>query len=460
MNAMEKPRILIIDDEENLRKILARLLELEGFMVIQAQTATKGLDLFRSDPQINVVVTDVRLPDQSGIQVLKTIREIRPDTEVVVITAFGKIQDGVECMKEGAFDYLTKDDQNDQMVVTIQRAAEKAAMANHIDALEKKLTEKYNFSSITGKSAAITQAIDLASRVAITDTSVLLEGETGTGKELFAQAIHYASTRKKKPFIALNCSAVPKDLLESELFGYSRGAFTGALTEKKGLFEAAHGGTLLLDEIGEMDIGLQSKLLRALESHSFLRLGDTSETQVNVRIIAATNKNLREEAARGNFREDLFHRLSVFTIKIPPLRERPEDIEPLANEFLGQYARSFRKPLYQFSPDCLDLLRKYPWNGNVRELRNTIERAVILANGDPVTADLLPLEIRFGEVEQREYSLAQVEKIHILKVMEMTHQNKVEAARLLNIGLATLYRKLDEYKHKTPESQNENKFSI
>jgi DNA-binding NtrC family response regulator len=442
---MEKPKMLIIDDEENLRKILSRLLELEGFQVLQAQTSAKGMDLFRNNPDISVVVTDVRLPDDSGIQVLKKVKNLRAEVEVVVITAFGKIQDGVECMKNGAFDYLTKDDQNDQMVVTIQRAAEKAAMVNRINELENKLTTRYRFENISGTSSKIREAVEMARKVAQTDTSVLLEGETGTGKELFAQAIHYGGPRRKKSFIAVNCSAMPRDLLESELFGYSKGAFTGASADKSGLFEAAHGGTLFLDEIGEMDMMLQAKLLRAIETQTFIRVGDTRETQVNVRFIAATNKNLRAEVEEGNFREDLFHRLSVFTIQIPPLRDRPEDIEILAPEFLRQFALNFRKPMRNFSPEVMSILRKYPWKGNVRELRNTIERAVILANGDLITNDLLPMEIRFNEHENFPHSLAEQERLHILKILHLTNNNKPETAKLLGIGLATLYRTLEEY---------------
>ncbi|MFN8206010.1 MAG: sigma-54 dependent transcriptional regulator [Bacteroidales bacterium] len=442
---MERTKMLIIDDEENLRKILSRLLELEGFQVLQAQTSAKGMELFRSNPDILVVVTDVRLPDDSGIQVLKKVKSLQPEVEVVVITAFGKIQDGVECMKNGAFDYLTKDDQNDQMVVTIQRAAEKAAMVNRINELESRLTVKYRFENISGTSCKIKDALEMAKKVAQTDTSVLLEGETGTGKELFAQAIHYGGARRKKSFVAVNCSAMPRDLLESELFGYSKGAFTGALGDKTGLFEASHGGTLFLDEIGEMDMLLQAKLLRAIETQTFLRIGDTRETQVNVRIIAATNKNLRTEVEEGNFREDLFHRLSVFTIRIPPLRDRQEDIEILAQEFLKMFATNFGKSIRSISPEVLATLREYPWKGNIRELRNTIERAVILANDNLITVDLLPMEIRFNEQEAFSHSLAEQERLHILKILHLTNNNKPEAAKMLGIGLATLYRKLEEY---------------
>jgi two-component system, NtrC family, response regulator len=445
-NKMIKQKILIIDDEENLRNLLSRLMELEGFVVLQAPTSARGMELFKAHPEIQVVVTDVRLPDDNGIQILKKVKGSRPEVEVVVITAFGNIHDGVECMKQGAFDYLTKDDQNDQMVVTIQRAAEKAGMATRIDELEKKLSYKYNFDNITGYSKRIKEAVSLAKKVALTDTSVLLEGETGTGKELFAQSIHYGSSRKKKAFVPLNCSAVPKDLLESELFGFNRGAFTGALNSKMGLIETAQGGTLFLDEIGEMDMGLQSKLLRVIETHTFLRLGDPNEARINFRLIAATNKNLRQEVERGNFREDLFHRLSVFNINIPALRERLDDIEPLANQFLTQFAQSFRKSALIFDPGVIQLFKKYNWKGNVRELRNTIERAVIIAEGNRITEDLLPLEIRSQLKGTGSFSLAENERVLILQALHTTNNNKTEAAKLLNISLATLYRKLEDYK--------------
>jgi len=444
---MKKGKILIIDDEERLRGLLARLLELEDFTVYQASSASRGYEILKANDTIQVVVTDVRLPDESGLEVLKKVHTLYPETEVVVITAFGTIHDGVEAIKRGAFDYLTKDDQNDQMVVTVVRAAEKAAMKERIHDLERTLALRHGFETIIGKSDTLQQCIRLAQKVASTDTTILIQGETGTGKELFAQAIHYTGSRKDKTFITLNCSNFPGELLESELFGYRKGAFTGAVNDKKGLMEAAREGTVFLDEIGDIGLPLQAKLLRVLESHSFMKLGDTRETQIDVRVIAASNRNLREASENGQFRPDLFHRLSVFTIELPPLRERKGDIEILCTYFLNQFATMFKKSILGCDKECIELLNRYPWKGNVRELRNILERAAILCDNGWITASLLPPEFRYSSeaAKKQGFGLDEIEKAHILKVLEITGHNKAEAARLLNIGLATLYRKLEEY---------------
>lgn len=442
-----KDTLLIIDDEEKLRQLLSRILELEGYHILQAGTAERGLKLLQQEKDILVVILDVKLPDSNGLQLLEKIKTNYPQCEVILMTAYGTIQDGVKAMKLEAFDYLTKGDSDDQIIVTVDRAIEKAKLYKRIQQLESQLEAKYGFENIIGSSKAIQETIRLAKKVAPADSTVLLEGETGAGKELFAQAIHYSSPRKNKPFVAINCSAFPKDLLESEMFGYKKGAFTGAAADKKGLLDEANEGTLFLDEMGEMDPELQAKLLRVLETQSFTRVGDTKPHKVNVRIIAATNRDLKKESEQGYFRPDLYYRLSVFTIVIPPLRERREDIELLANHFLNVYATKSKKRIKGMDAQFLKKLKEYDWKGNIRELKNIIERAVILADTDMLTTDLLPLEISVSTtaVAANDLSLESIEKAHIQKVLAMAKGNKTKAAELLGIGTATLYRKLNEY---------------
>lgn len=335
---MKKGKIIVIDDENQLRKALSRILELEGYDVLQAENARKGLELLKQNSDILLVICDVKLPDINGLELLSSIKSQFPFCEVIMMTAYGTIHDGVYAMKNGAFDYFTKGDGDEQILVAIDKAIEKAGMQCRIMELESKLKTRYSFERIIGRSKLLKETIDLAQKVAPTDSTVLLEGETGTGKELFAQSIHNASPRKNKPFIAVNCSAFPEELLESEIFGHAKGAFTGASSQKKGLFEEANEGTLFLDEIGEMHPELQAKLLRVLEEQTFTRIGDTQTLKVNVRIICATNRDLLSEVKEGHFRNDLYYRLSVFKINIPPLRNRKEDIPLLVNSFLSIYS--------------------------------------------------------------------------------------------------------------------------
>ena len=330
------PTVLIIDDEQTLRGLLARIIQLEGYSVLQATTIKEGLKLL-SRETVHVVVSDVKLPDGNGVDLTARIRSEHPGVEVIVITAFGTIEDGVKAIKNGAFDYLTKGEHQERIIPLINKAAEKALLQQQVINLESKLQKKFGFQNIIGNSAAIKTSIDLAKKVSATDTNVLLLGETGTGKEVFSQAIHYQSNRKTKPFIALNCSAFPKDLLESELFGHAEGAFTGAARSKRGLLEEAQEGTLFLDELGEMPLDLQAKLLRVVESREYYRVGDPKLRQSNVRFITATNRDLETEVKNGRFREDLFYRLSVFIIQLPPLRERKDDISLFAEAFSHQY---------------------------------------------------------------------------------------------------------------------------
>ena len=443
--------ILIIDDEAGLRALLARILRLEGYEVAEAGTWRDGLKMLeKSDFQL--VLCDVKLPDGNGVALVSDIKTRFPQTEVILLTAFGNIPDGVQAIKNGAFDYLTKGDDNERIIPLVSRALEKAQLQQRIRHLEKVVGNTYSFDNILGDSAAIRQAKDLAGQVAPTDATVLLTGETGTGKEVFAAAIHGASGRQGKSFVAVNCSAFGREILESELFGHRAGSFTGAVKDKKGLFEEAHQGTIFLDEIGEMPADLQAKLLRVLESGEFLKIGDTQPTRVNARIIAATNRDLKKESEAGHFRPDLFYRLSVFEIRLPALRDRTKDIEPLATYFAQYFSRKMGKRIAGLSPDFLAGLLAHSWPGNVRELRNIIERAVILENGDWLSVISLPLELQnlaakpgVKPDQLSAFDLAAAEKLHILKVLNHTGGNKSEAARLLNIAPATLYRKLGEW---------------
>jgi len=436
--------VLIIDDEKKICSLLARIIELEGFTVFQAATGKEGLKVLAAQ-DISVVISDVKLPDVNGIELVKQIKKIKPYVEIINLTAFGTISDGVMAIKNGAFDYITKGDDNDKIIPLVYKAMEKVTLQFRVFELEGKIQKQFNFESILGHSKAIQEAIDLARKVAATDTTVLLLGETGTGKEVFAQAIHQESLRKLKPFVALNCSGFSPELLESELFGYKAGAFTGAVRDKKGLLEEASGGTLFLDEIGEMNLDLQAKLLRVLENQTFIKVGDTHTSQVNVRILAATNRNLKEEADAGKFRLDLYYRLSVFIIPLPALRDRKSDIELLAMHYLKFFGQKVNKPKLSIDEKLLKLLINHNWKGNIRELKNVIERLVILSDGDVLSTKYLPVEFFSNVTELNSFEMAAVEKHHIQKVLSHTRGNKTEAARLLNIGLTTLYRKIEEY---------------
>lgn len=435
--------VLIIDDEERFRELLARVIGLEGFEVYQAKNVHEGFRILEKE-SVAVVVTDVKLPDGNGLQVLERIKKEYPFTEVIVITAFGTIQDGVTAIKQGAFDYITKGDEDDHIHVVVERAVEKAQMQLKLRHLEQRIESRYGFENIIGKSETLLKARQMARKVAPSEMSVLLQGETGTGKELFAQAIHQSSLRKNGPFVALNCSAFPRDLLESELFGYKKGAFTGATESKKGLLEAADTGTLFLDEIGEMDVSLQAKLLRFLENKTFTKLGDTRQYTVNIRIISATNRDLKQKSGASDFRDDLYYRLAGFIIDIPPLRERKEDIPVLARHFLERVNNRVR----YIEDDTMELLQAYPWKGNIRELKNIVERAAILSETDRFTEDLLPPEFHSDSASANlssSSSLAEVERAHIKRVLLHTDGNKTKAARILDIGTSTLYRKIEEY---------------
>ncbi len=442
-------KILIIDDEEKLRTLLARIISLEGFEVVQVgdlKSATKKLETTEFD----VVLCDVKLPDGNGVEFSKKIKANYPLVETILLTAYGNIPDGVQAIKNGAFDYITKGDDNSKILPLLYKASEKVELAKRVHNLEQQVGKKYSFDNIVGESKEIRNAIDLAKRVAKTDTTVLILGDTGTGKEVFAQAIHQASNRYNKNFVAVNCSAFSKELLESELFGHKAGAFTGAVKDTKGLFEEAHNGTIFLDELGEMAIELQAKLLRVLETGEFQKVGESTVTKVDVRIIAATNKNLEEQIAQHLFRSDLYYRLSVFCIYLPSLKERKKDIPLLARHFVNYFSTKNSREILELSPNYIKALEQNVWKGNIRELKNVIERSIILSDGTILDIWSLPLEFQqtdngLGKMMSA-FSMASVEKLQIQKVLNHTHGNKAEAARLLEIGIATLYRKIEEYK--------------
>jgi DNA-binding NtrC family response regulator len=445
--------ILIIDDEAKIRSLLSRIISLEGFEVFEASNLKSGLKKLETS-EIDIVICDVKLPDGNGVEFSRIVKEKFATVEIILLTAFGNIPDGVLAIKNGAFDYITKGDDNTRILPLIYKAAEKVVLNKRVLHLEKQLNRKQSFDSIIGNSSVITTVVDSARKVANTDATVLLTGETGTGKEVFAQAIHHASKRNKNNFIAINCSAFGKDLLENELFGHKAGAFTGAMKDSKGIFEEANQGTVFLDEIGEMPLDLQAKLLRVLESGEFLKVGDSKPTKTDVRIIAATNRDLETEIEKGNFREDLYYRINIFQIKLPSLRERVTDIELLVNFFLKSFSLKTGKNIISVSPDYLKALKNHPWKGNIRELRNVIERSVILTDSSELGIESLPIDISVYSSEKDSaqtkimsaFSMASAEKMQIQKVLNHTKGNKAEAARLLEIGIATLYRKVEEYK--------------
>lgn len=443
-------KILVVDDEVQIRTLLSRMLELEGYEVCQAgdcRTALKQLEFQSPD----VVLCDVFLPDGNGVDLVSSVKKTAPNVEIILLTAHGNIPDGVQAIKNGAFDYITKGDDNNKIIPLVSRAVEKARMNVRLEKLEKKVGHTYSFDSVLGDSKALKDAVSLAQKVSGTDVPVLLTGETGTGKEVFAQAIHYNSKRAKQNFVAVNCSSFSKELLESEMFGHKAGSFTGALKDKKGLFEEADNGTIFLDEIGEMAFELQAKLLRILETGEYIKIGDTKPTRVNVRVVAATNRNLPEEITAGRFREDLFYRLSVFQIHLPPLRERPGDVRILAKAFVKDFSVRLARPVTEITPAFLEALEQQPWKGNIRELRNVIERSLIVCESERLDVADLPLDIQNTHYEQSDettpgsFELSAMERRRIARVLEYTKGNKTEAARLLKIGLTTLYRKIEEY---------------
>ncbi len=385
--------ILIVDDEKNYLLVLEDLLSEEGYRVLTADSAQKGLEAAQSC-DLDVLITDMKMPGMDGMALLDSIHSKNPDLPIIMMTAFGSVQKAVEAMRKGAFDYILKPFKNDELKLTIRKAVEHHDLVRRNRFLTQELQERYQFSNIIGKSAPMQRIYQLIEKVAPTKATVLVTGESGTGKELIARAIHFNSTRRDQAFITVNCGALPENLLESELFGHEKGSFTGAVNQRKGRFELANDGTLFLDEISEMSTPLQVKLLRVLQEMEFERVGGSQTLKVDVRMVAASNRNLKAEVAEGRFRSDLFYRLNVVHVQLPPLRERTDDIPLLTNHFLAKYTRGDGRPSISIDPEAMRHLLEYSWPGNVRELENVVERAVILSSGDKIVVRDLPSEVR------------------------------------------------------------------
>lgn len=438
--------ILIVDDERELSELLSRILQLEGYTTQTAKDGASAIKLIVKKG-FHVIITDVQMPGMRGTELVTEIKKISPSTEIICLTAYGNIKDGVQAIKNGAYDYLEKDSYRTKILPLVARAAEKSKGQFDKYQANIKSSQKTSFESIIGSSSAIKQAINLAQKVSKTDASILLTGPTGSGKEVFANAIHNSSLRTSENFVTINCAALGKEILESELFGHKVGAFTGAIKDKIGLFQEAHKGTIFLDEIGEMEIDLQAKILRVLENGTFLMVGDTKEQKVDVRLLSATNRNLQQAVEDGKFREDLFYRLAMFQIGLPSLNDRKEDILPLAKHFLAVASAKMNKNTSDFDPNFSEALQQHHWKGNIRELRNIIERAVILTDSQIVYTDTLPVDFQsqLQPIQKDIQSLKQIERLHIEKILAHTKGNKTKTAKILDIGLTTLYAKLKEY---------------
>ncbi|ABO50040.1 two component, sigma54 specific, transcriptional regulator, Fis family [Desulforamulus reducens MI-1] len=442
------PRILVIDDEERMCWALERALGHEGYQVITATRGLRGIELAH-ETEPSLVILDLKMPDITGIEVLKKIKSINSNIPVIMITAHGTIETAIEAMKFGATDYITKPFKLDELKVQVKQALHLSNLENQVDFLRQELGKKYG--KMVGQSDAIKEVSLLIRQVAKTNATVLITGESGTGKEVAAVEIHKSSKRADRPFVAVNCAALPEQLLESELFGHEKGAFTGATSKKKGRFEIADRGTIFLDEIGEMPISMQVKLLRVLQERCFERLGGTETIQVDVRVIAATNSELSSAIAKGTFREDLYYRLNVMRINLPPLRSRKEDISLLVNHFLSKFDPSRSKKI---SPEAMKILNNYHWPGNIRELQNAIERALIVCQGSEIQPVHLPRELLDSLKENADpilnlpesgFSLEELEKHLIIKALEKHNYNQTKAAKYLGISRPTLLYRMQKY---------------
>ncbi|HXG85130.1 MAG TPA: sigma-54 dependent transcriptional regulator [Pyrinomonadaceae bacterium] len=446
-----KQNVLIVEDEELMRSILRQLLETEGFQVFTADSAENALDIFPA-ADISVVLSDIKMAGMDGLELLDRIKAIDEEALVIIMTAYSSIDSAIAALRKGAYDYVTKPFVNEDLLQTVKNAVRTKKLFGENRALRRELDKHYNFSEIIGQSAALEKVFRLVEKVADTNAGILIQGESGTGKELVARAIHFKSRRAAKPFLAINCGALPESLLESELFGHAKGAFTGATADKKGFFRSASGGTLFLDEIGEMPTPLQVKLLRALQEHEVTPLGASLPVKFDARIICATNKNLEKEAAENRFREDLYYRLNVIEINLPPLRERREDIPPLVKHFAAKIAREQNAPEKIVTKEALSALVNHAWQGNVRELQNVVERAFILSN-EEINLESLPDKIKTGarnhfktpDTENFRPTLEETERRYIMEILNSVGDDKTEAAHILGIDLSTLYRKLKRY---------------
>lgn len=454
---MEKHRgrILIVEDEKSMREVLKILLEGERYEVVSASDGLEGLSYLTNDI-FDLVITDIKMPKVDGFELLKKTKEISPDTIVIMITAFGTTEAAIEAMKSGAYDYINKPFKIDEIRLIVEKALEKKRLSEEVSLLRKRVKTTYRLENIIGQSPQMQELFRLIPKVAQSSSNVLIIGESGSGKELVAAALHNLSNRKDRNLVAINCAAFPEGLLESELFGHMRGSFTGAVHNKQGLFEIADSGSLFLDEIGEMPINLQAKLLRVLEHGSFRRVGGTTDIKVDVRVISATNKDVKAEIASGRFREDLYYRLNVVPIHIPPLRERKEDIPLLVEHFLSKISNQPRK----ISSGAMRMFLGFPWKGNVRELENVIERTVLLTEKEEITPADLPNEILGYTTDTKEIPelteagididaiIGDIEKKYLLKALEKSGGVKKEAAKLLNLSFRSFRHRLSKYKTK------------
>jgi len=447
----DKHKILIVDDEESHRIMLSAVLDDEGYAVTDVASGREALNEIEQGP-FDLVLMDLKMEEMDGIETLREIRKVSPLLPIIIMTAYASVKTAVDALKAGAFDYLTKPLDLDELKVVVKKGLEYYHLRKENRELKERLGDRFDFSSLIGKSRKMRELIDTLSLVAPTDATVLLLGESGTGKEVVANAIHQNSLRSQQPFIKVSCAALPETLLEAELFGHERGAFTGAYTRREGRFQLAHRGTIFLDEIGEMSLVTQAKLLRALYEKEIEPLGSTHTVRVDVRVIAATNRDLSKEVKEGRFREDLYYRLNVVPIVLPPLRERREDIPELALHFFRHFCKKNRKEIKGISPKAVDLLVRYDWPGNVRELENVMERVVIMARKEIITPEELPVQIqKYGEqgggdlVFPPGISLQEVEKRLIIKTLRDVEGNRSRAAKVLGINRRTLQNKLKEY---------------
>ncbi|PLX80768.1 MAG: DNA-binding response regulator [Desulfuromonas sp.] len=450
---MASEKILIVDDEEGMRKLLGRILVKNGYDTVSAPSAEEALRLVEAD-QFDLVITDIKMPGMDGLQLLQELKAFNPGLPIIVITAYGTVESAVQALRAGAYDYITKPFENDEIRLTVAKTFERERLLAENRYLHDELEGRYSFSGIVGQSEEMQRVFDMASSVAVSNANVLITGESGTGKELIARSIHYNSNRKEKPFIVLNCAALPENLIESELFGHEKGAFTGAINAKKGRFELAHEGTLFIDEVGEMTPSSQVKLLRVIQEQEFERVGGSRTISCDVRIVAATNKDLEQAVKEGDFRDDLYYRLNVVNIDMPPLRKRREDIESLARHFLQKFAAETGKKIDDISPRALSCLLAYEWPGNVRELQNVMERAVVLARGESVTPHDFPQNLQGDaqicvDIPDRDGNLTELledlERQLILQTLRRHDNSQTKAASALGIKRTTLRYKMEKY---------------
>ncbi len=443
--------ILVVDDDRRMRELVGKVLTREGYAVRALPRAQDVLQALEEAPP-DLVISDIRMPEMDGMTLLQEVRRLSPDTSVILMTAFGSIDSAVQAIKAGAYDYLAKPFKMDEIIVVVRRAMEERRLRAEVQALRAEVSTKYQFSNILGKSKPMRELFALIKKVAGSRSTVLIQGKSGTGKELVANAIHYNSPRREHPLVTVNCTAIPKELLESELFGHVKGAFTGAIANKRGLFEEADGSSLFLDEIGELPLELQVKLLRVIQEREFKRVGDTRTITVDVRLIAATNRDLAQAVNEGIFREDLYYRLNVIPIVLPALKERAEDIPLLATHFLMKYAKEANPAIAGISKEAMRLSLEYDWPGNVRELENVIERAVILAHGPQILPEDLPAHVHARKAPAHHAAgcqrptLESLERDYIATVLQETGWHRMKAAHILGIDRRTLYRKIRIYR--------------